>query len=94
MIEYPDIPLMAKGTVIPSSVYEKQRKEEEYQQEIDELKRIADGNQEQLKILKEQLVFQIKESQDAKIEARNSKILSIVAIIMSAVFAILPILFG
>lgn len=94
MSDFPNMPFLAKGTVIPPYIYEKQKLEEERQQQMEELKRIADSNQEQLRIMKEQLDFQIKESQDAKNEARNSKILSIVAIIVSAVFAILPLLFG
>lgn len=88
------IPVLAKGTVIPPYVQEKMRLEEERQQQMEELKQIADSTQEQLKIMSAQLDFQIKESQDAKREARNSKILSIVAIIVSAVFAIIPLLIG
>ena len=38
-----DIPLMAKGTFIPPSVYEKMRLEEENKQLREELKRIADS---------------------------------------------------
>ena len=43
------IPEIAKGTILPNSVYQKIQEEEEHQQQLDNLKKIADSAESQAK---------------------------------------------
>lgn len=49
------IPEIAKGTVLPNFVYQKIQEEENQQQQLNELMKISDSTQRQLKIMEEQL---------------------------------------
>lgn len=54
LINFP-IPEIAKGTVLPNFVYQKIQEEENQQQQLNELMKISDSTQRQLKIMEEQL---------------------------------------
>lgn len=86
------IPEIAKGTVLPTSVYQKIQEEENQHQQLDELKKISDSTQKQLKIMKEQLSNYKNELESAKKDLFFSKITTVIAIIISIVAIVIPLL--
>lgn len=86
------IPEIAKGTVLPNSVYQKIQEEENQQQQLDELKKISDSTQRQLKIMEEQLSKYKNELESAKKDLLFSRITTVIAIIISIVAIVIPLL--
>lgn len=86
------IPEIAKGTVLPNSVYQKIQEEENQQQQLDELKKISDSTQRQLKIMEEKLSKYKNELESAKKDLLFSRITTVIAIIISIVAIVIPLL--
>lgn len=86
------IPEIAKGTILPNSVYRKIQEEKNQQQQLAELKKIADSTQRQLKIMEEQLSKYKKELESAKKDLIFSRITTVIAIIISIIAIVIPLL--
>lgn len=86
------IPGIATGAEIPISIYQRIQEEENRQQQLDELKKISDGTQKQLRIMEEQLSQYENELKSAKKDLFFSRITTVIAIIISIVAIVIPLL--
>lgn len=81
-MNFPDIPPIANGTYLPPNIEMQIKKEEERQQQMDDLKRIADSAESQAKSSAVQAELAVKQSQKSDIKSWIAIFISIFALIV------------
>lgn len=81
-MKFPDIPPIANGTYLPPNIEMQIKKEEERQQQMDDLKRIADSAESQAKSSAIQADLAVKTSKKADVKGWIAVIFSGIALLI------------